>query len=45
MKHQVPENPAKNRRTTDILTIVTSLLVTLYLTSNLMAVRIIQVGE
>lgn len=45
MKHQVPENPAKNRKSTDILTIVTSLLITLYLTSNLMAVRIIQVGE
>ena len=40
MNKQVSENPEKNRRT-NLLLIVTSLMVTIYLASNAMAVKII----
>ncbi|MBO5364779.1 MAG: queuosine precursor transporter [Clostridia bacterium] len=43
---QVSENPAKNRETQSTgLVIVTALLVTLYLTSNVMATKIISIGN
>lgn len=42
---QVSENPAKNREVSITgLVVVTSLLVTLYLTSNVMATKIISIG-
>lgn len=45
MKKQVAENPAKNReRLTACLFVITALLVTLYLVSNVMAVKIISIG-
>ncbi len=45
MQKQVSENPEKNREKRFMqLIVVTSLLVTLYLTSNVMAVKIISVG-
>lgn len=44
MKTQVPENPAKNREERmSPLIVVTALLVTLYITANVMAVKIISV--
>lgn len=43
---QVSENPAKNREVSITgLVVITSLLVTLYLTSNVMATRIIAIGS
>ncbi|MBR5152644.1 MAG: queuosine precursor transporter [Clostridia bacterium] len=44
MNYQVPENPEKNRRNTETLLTVSILLTALYLTANLMAVRVIEVG-
>lgn len=45
MKKQVPENPAKNRTSQcDWLVIITALTVTCYITSNLMAVKLVEVG-
>lgn len=42
---KVPENPSENReRDFNALTVVSSLLVTLYLVANLMAVKIISIG-
>lgn len=46
MLKQVSDNPEKNRdRLSLCLVIITALLVTLYLTSNVMATKIIQVGD
>ena len=45
MLYQVPENPAKNRNHPFSLTVISCLMVTLYLVSNIMAVRIIHVGD
>lgn len=46
MKKQVSENPAKNRISKHVpLIIVTAMIVTMYLTSNVMAVRIISIGD
>ena len=45
MDHKVPENPVENRiGSFQPLTVVSALLVTLYLTANLMAVKIISIG-
>jgi len=44
MKYQVPENPVKNRKNTETLLIISCILTALYLTANLMAVRVIEVG-
>ncbi len=45
MNNKVPENPLENRiGSFQPLTVVTALLVTLYLTANLMAVKIINIG-
>ena len=45
MEYKVPENPSENRiGSFQPLTVVTALLVTLYLTANLMAVKIINIG-
>ncbi len=44
MNHQVPENPGKNRKSTETLLTVSVLLTALYLTANLMAVRVIEAG-
>lgn len=45
MNKKVPENPVQNRiGSFQPLTVVTAILVTLYLTANLMAVKIISVG-
>ena len=45
MNNKVPENPVENRiGSFQPLTVVTALLVTLYLTANLMAVKIIATG-
>ncbi len=45
MNNKVPENPLENRiGSFQPLTVVTALLVTLYLTANLMAVKIITIG-
>ena len=44
--NKVPENPSKNRIDSfNSLTVISGLLITLYLTANLMAVKIIQVGS
>lgn len=43
MKNQVSENPAKNREF-NYLTIITALMVACYLTSNIMAVKLIDIG-
>ena len=44
MKQQVAENPVKNRRDRmNPLTVVTAFMVTLYLVSNVMAVKVISV--
>lgn len=45
MIKQVPENPEKNRKSTETLTVITGLLVALYLISNMMAVRVIRIGN
>lgn len=45
MKHQVLENPVKNQSPNFILTIMACLLTALYITANIMAVRVIRVGE
>ncbi len=46
MKKQVSENPAKNRNGKNVpLIIITAMLVTMYLTSNVMAIRIISIGD
>ena len=46
MENKVPENPSKNRsRDFNALVVVSCLLVTLYLTANLMAVKIIRIGS
>ena len=45
MKQQVSGNPAKNRDNQFDLMIVACIMVTLYLVSNIMAVRIIRIGE
>ena len=45
MIRQVPENPEKNRKSTETLTVITGLLVALYLISNMMAVRVIRIGH
>ncbi len=44
MKQQVSENPAKNRDEFSYLLIITALMVTCYLTSNIMAVKLIDFG-
>ena len=44
MKKQVSENPAKNREKSFYLTVITALLVTTYLASNIMSVRILSIG-
>ncbi len=45
MEKQVPENPVKNRGgQVDWLAVVTALTVTCYLTANLMAVKLVEVG-
>ena len=45
MKKQVPENPAENRTgRLNWLAIVTALTVTCYLTSNIMAVKVVEIG-
>lgn len=44
MKKQVPDNPAQNRKQPFALTTIACLMVTLYLVSNIMAVRIINIG-
>ena len=45
MNKKVPENPVQNRiGSFQPLTVVTAILVTLYLTANLMAVKIISIG-
>jgi len=45
MKKQVPENPAENRTGhLNWLAIVTALTVTCYLTSNIMAVKVVEIG-
>ena len=45
MNKKVPENPVENRiGSFEPLTVVTAILVTLYLTANLMAVKIISIG-
>lgn len=44
MKKQVLENPAKNQDNGYFLMIIACLLVTIYLTSNIMAVKIINIG-
>ena len=45
MEYKVPENPSKNR-TGDFspLTVIASLIITMYLIANLMAVKIISIG-
>ena len=43
MKKQVSENPAKNRDF-NYLTILSALMVACYLTSNIMAVKLIDIG-
>lgn len=45
MENKVPENPSKNRiGSFTPLTVVSGLLITLYLTANLMAVKVISIG-
>lgn len=44
MNNQVSENPAKNREKSFYLTVITALLVTTYLASNIMSVRILSIG-
>lgn len=45
MKDKVPENPSKNRDGDfNALVVVSCLLITLYLTANLMAVKVISIG-
>ena len=45
MKKQVPENPAENRTGgLNWLAVVTALTVTCYLTSNIMAVKVVEIG-
>lgn len=45
MTQQVPENPVKNRNEqVTALTVVAALLVTMYLTANIMAVKVISIG-
>ena len=45
MKKQVPENPAKNRMSqADWLTLVAALTVTCYITANIMAVKLVEIG-
>ncbi len=45
MNKKVPENPVENRiGSFNALTVITALLVTLYLIANLMAVKIIKIG-
>lgn len=44
MKNQVSENPAKNREGFNYLTIISALMVSCYLTSNIMAVKLIDIG-
>lgn len=44
MKHQVLENPVKNQSPSFVLTIMACLLTALYITANIMAVRVIRVG-
>ncbi len=44
MKNQVSENPAKNREEFNYLTVITALMVACYLTSNIMAVKLIDIG-
>ena len=45
MEYKVPDNPSKNR-TGDFspLTVIASLIITMYLIANLMAVKIISIG-
>ena len=45
MKQQVSGNPAKNRGNQYDLMIVACMMVTLYLIANIMAVRIVRIGE
>lgn len=45
MKTQVLENPVKNQENTWILTVIACLQTVLYITANLMAVRVIRIGE
>ena len=46
MNKQVPGNPVKNREELDMpLLVVTALLVTMYLTANIMAVKVISIGK
>ena len=45
MNEKVPENPSKNRDGDfNALVVVSCLLITLYLTANLMAVKVISIG-
>lgn len=45
MKNQVPENPVKNRNgQLDWLSVVTALTVTTYVTANIMAVKLVEIG-
>lgn len=45
MKTQVLENPVKNQENTWMLTVIACLQTVLYITANLMAVRVIRIGE
>ncbi len=43
MPQQVPENPAKNRNAFTPLVVIAALMVTCYLTANIMAVKLVEV--